>query len=46
MGSGEEVVVKNCSTCTNNVEFPPPHTCDVCTSLNQEEKYELWKLKD
>lgn len=26
--------IKNCSTCKNNVEFPPPHTCDICTSLD------------
>ncbi len=29
--------VANCSTRKNNVEFPPPHTCDICTSLGQEE---------
>lgn len=38
-------VVKDCSTCKNNVEFPPPHTCDVCTSLDQEEEYEMWEAK-
>lgn len=32
---------KDCSTCKNNVEFPPPHTCDICTSLEQEEEYEM-----
>lgn len=37
-------IVKNCSTCKNNVEFPPPHTCDICTSLDQEE-YEMWEPK-
>ena len=31
--------IMNCSTCKNNVEFPPPHTCDICTSLDQEEEY-------
>lgn len=25
----------DCSTCKNNVEYPP-HTCDVCTSLDDE----------
>lgn len=35
--------IKNCSTCKNNVEFPPPHTCDICTSLDQEEEYEMWE---
>lgn len=37
--------IKNCSTCKNNVEFPPPHTCDICTSLDQEEEYEMWEAK-
>lgn len=37
--------IKNCSTCKNNVEFSPPHTCDICTSLNQEE-YGMWEAKD
>jgi len=35
----------NCSTCNNNVEFPLPHTCDVCTSLDQEEEYGMWEAK-
>lgn len=26
--------INNCSICKNNVEFPPPHTCDICTSLD------------
>lgn len=38
--------IKNCSTCKNNVEFPPPHTCDICTSLDQEEEYEMWEPKE
>ena len=38
--------IKNCSTCKNNVEFPPPHTCDICTSLDQEEEYEMWEAKN
>ena len=25
-----------CSTCKNNKEFPPPHTCDICNSLDEE----------
>lgn len=33
---------KNCSNCGNNVEYPPPHTCDICTSLDQEEEYSMW----
>ena len=43
---GFEAVAKNCSTCKNNVEFPPPHTCDICTSLDQEEEYEMWEAKE
>ena len=35
-------MVKNCKTCVNNVEYPPPHTCDECTSLDAEEEYEMW----
>lgn len=38
--------IRNCSTCRNNVEFPPPHTCDICTSLDQEEEYEMWAPKE
>lgn len=34
----------DCSTCKNNVEYPVPHTCDVCTSLD-EEMYCMWKAK-
>ncbi|WP_395546824.1 MULTISPECIES: hypothetical protein [unclassified Lacrimispora] len=39
-------IVKDCSTCKNNVEYPPPHTCDICTSLDQEKEYEMWEGKD
>ena len=38
--------IKNCSTCKNNVKFPPPHTCDICTSLDQEERYKMWESKE
>lgn len=38
--------IKNCTTCKNNVEFSPPHTCDICTSLDKEEEYEMWEAKD
>ena len=43
---GFEAVIKNCSTCKNNVEFPPPHTCDICTSLDQKEEHEMWEAKE
>lgn len=42
---GFNAVPINCSTCKNNVEFPPPHTCDICTSLDQEEEYGMWEVK-
>ena len=38
--------IVNCSTCKNNIEFPPPHTCDICTSLDQEEEYGMWEAKE
>lgn len=41
-----EVDVLDCSTCANNVEFPPPHTCDICISLDQDEEYGMWKAKE
>lgn len=38
-----------CKTCKNNSiynnGYAPPHTCDICTSLDQEEDYEMWELK-
>ena len=38
-----------CKTCKNNPKYnngyAPPHTCDICTSLDQEEDYEMWELK-
>lgn len=42
---GFNAVEINCSTCRNNKEYPPPHTCDICTSLDQEEEYGMWKAK-
>lgn len=42
---GFNAVPINCSTCKNNIEYPPPHTCDICTSLDQEEEYEMWEEK-
>ena len=38
--------IVNCSTCKNNVEFPHPHTCDICTSLDQDEEYGMWEAKE
>lgn len=35
---------KSCETCVYNVEYSPPHTCDVCTSLDEEE-YCMWTSK-
>lgn len=34
--------IKNCSTCEYHNE-DVPHTCDICTSLDQEEDYSMWK---
>ena len=46
MENGIEIeFIKICSTCTNNVEFSPPHTCDICTSLD-EEPYSMWEKKE
>lgn len=42
----EEIPICNCSNCANNIEFPPPHTCDVCTSLDQEDDYSMWQPKE
>lgn len=33
----------DCSTCKNNVKYPPPHTCDICTSLDNDEGYSMWE---
>ena len=38
--------VVNCSTCKNNVKYPPPHTCDICTSLDQDKEYGMWEAKE
>lgn len=42
---GFEAVKKNCTTCKNNVVYPPAHTCDICGSLGQEE-YGMWEAKN
>lgn len=42
---GFNAVPIDCSTCKNNVEYPPPHTCDICTSLDREEEHEMWEAK-
>lgn len=38
--------VRNCSTCKNHVEYPPAHTCNICTSLDQDEEYGMWEAKE
>lgn len=43
---GFDAVKIDCSTCKNNVEFPPPHTCDICTSIDQDEEYGMWEVKE
>ena len=42
---GFNAIPISCSTCKNDVEFPPPHTCDICTSLDQEDDYRMWEVK-
>lgn len=37
--------IRNCSTCANNLEYPLPHTCDICTSLDQEDEFSMWRAK-
>lgn len=37
--------VKNCSTCKNH-HANIPHTCDICTSLDQDEEYGMWEAKE
>ena len=37
--------VVNCSTCKNH-HADIPHTCDICTSLDQEEEYGMWEAKE
>lgn len=34
---------KCCGTCAYNVKPMVPHTCDECTSLDQDEMYTMWK---
>jgi len=34
--------IKKCSNCINHVEYPDPHTCDICTSLNEED-FCMWE---
>ena len=39
---GQNAVQAGYQTCLYNKEYPPPHTCDVCTSLD-EKKYSMWE---
>ena len=34
---------KCCGTCAYNVKPMVPHTCDECTSLDQDEMYSMWE---
>lgn len=35
---------RNCKTCRQSeLEYPEPHTCDMCTSLDAAGEYEMWK---
>lgn len=41
-------IEKSCATCKNNSKYnngyAPPHTCDICTSLDQDDEHEMWEL--
>lgn len=39
-------IEKSCKNCKNNVEYPPPHTCDECTSLANDEEYSMWEYDE
>lgn len=41
----DESEERSCVNCKHNIEYPPPHTCDVCSSLDSDE-YEMWCRKD
>lgn len=41
---GFDAIKIGCETCKNNVEFPPPHTCDECTSLANDD-WCMWERK-
>ena len=36
-----------CGTCANHPDrndgYEPPHTCDICTSLDSKEEFEMWE---
>lgn len=40
--NAEEIGCKNCK---NNLPYPPPHTCDECTSLTNNEDFTMWEQK-
>lgn len=37
-------LVKSCKNCKNNVEYPPPHTCDECDALDTPDMF-MWEPK-
>ena len=39
---GFDAVKKSCDNCVNNMDYPPPHTCDICTSLEIDDYY-MWE---
>ncbi|MBC5688112.1 hypothetical protein H8S37_04080 [Mediterraneibacter sp. NSJ-55] len=36
---------RTCLTCKYGIPYPPPHTCDICTSLDNDEEYSMWEPK-
>lgn len=41
--NSRKVPDKCCGTCAYNVKPMVPHTCDECTSLDQDEMYSMWE---
>lgn len=40
---GFDAVKKSCDNCVNNMDCPPPHTCDICLSLRTDDYYSMWE---
>jgi hypothetical protein len=42
----ERITCNNCKNSPqNNNGYCPPHTCDICTSLDEEEEFGMWNFK-
>lgn len=40
---GFNAVKKSCDNCVNNMDYPPPHTCDICLNLVTDDYYSMWE---